>query len=146
MDPKSPSVLSLASCGHVVRTHLGSAAGVHVDLGKAQASEVGCESAGFALRLPQEASTGSAFSNCIDLGSYFNFLSLRFPDQSPRCTYQPGHHEDEKGRCRESGLAPGRYEVIQNLGKILMLVGVGGGEFGGRKGPACSPQRSYPWA
>ena len=30
------------------------------------------------------------------------------------------------------GLAPGRYEAIQNLSKILMLVGVRGwGEFGG---------------
>ena len=37
---------------------------------------------------------------------------------------------EDAGKAR--GLAPGRYEVIQNLSKVLMLVGVGGlGEFGG---------------
>ena len=81
---------------------LGSAAGVHADLGKAQASEAGCESAGFALRLPRKPALVLAFSSCVDLGKLLQFSEPQVSDQSPGCTYQPGHHEDEKGRCRES--------------------------------------------
>ena len=52
---------------------LGSAAGVHADLGKAQASEAGCESAGSALRLPRKPALVLAFSSCVDLGKLLQF-------------------------------------------------------------------------
>ena len=65
--------------------------------------------------------------------SYFNFLSLGFLTSQlvvPTKQEIVRLKREDAGKAR--GLAPGRYEVIQNLSKVLMLVGVGGlGEFGG---------------
>lgn len=88
----------------------GSAAGVHADLGKAQALEVGCESAGFALGLPRKPAVVLAFSSCADLGKLLQFSEPRVSDQSTGCTYQTGDCEAEKGRCRESTW-PGTWQI-----------------------------------
>ena len=88
----------------------GSAAGVHADLGKAQALEVGCESAGFALGLPRKPAVVLAFSSCADLGKLLQFSEPRVSDQSTGCTYQTEDCEAEKGRCRESTW-PGTWKI-----------------------------------
>ena len=112
---------------------LGSAAGGHADLGKAQTSEVGCESAGFGLRLPQKPVLVLAFSSCVDLASYFNVLSPRFLTcQLVVPTRREVVRMKREDAGKALGLVPGIYETIQNLSKILMLVGAGGwAELGG---------------